>query len=383
MKSVFIIFFVTTLLVYGSANAYIFIRGYQALPASTPIKISYSVIFLFVALSFLVGMFFPRLLNLSIPYFISWIGLIWFALVLYLFMGALLVDIVRLFNYFFNFLPSVLHSHYNIIKLITAASILIISSMILVCGYINAASPKLKHIVIDLKAGSSSLKKLECIFMTDVHLGTIINQKRLSKIIDISNSVDPDIVLLGGDIVDQHISQVIERNLGDLKAKFKSKYGVFAALGNHEYFGGYESVIEYFDKYGVKFLADEFVVIDNSFILAGRHDVQSERILNTKRKPINEIIPSNNSLPVILLDHQPIIDEAVKEKISLQLSGHTHDGQMWPLSLITDYMWKIAYGHKQIEDTQFFVSGGVGTWGPPIRIGNRPEIVNITINFVE
>jgi len=383
MKSVFIIFFITTLLVYGSANVYIFIRGYQALPNLAPVKISYTVIFLFAALSFMVGMFFPRLLNIGIPYFISWIGLLWFALVLYLFMGTLLVDIVRLLNHFFNFLPSILHTHYNTVKLITASSIFVISSLILLCGYINAATPKLKHVEINLNAGSGSLEKLECLFMTDVHLGTIINQKRLSKIIEISNSVNPDIVLLGGDIVDQHINQLIERNLGAMKTQFLSKYGVFGVLGNHEYFGGYKSVVEYFEKYDVKFLRDEFVVIDDSFILAGRHDRDMPRFLNTERKSLNEFIPSDRTLPVILLDHQPIVDEAVKEKISLQLSGHTHDGQMWPMSLITDYIWKISYGHKKIEDTHFFVSCGVGTWGPPIRIGNRPEIVHITINFVD
>jgi predicted MPP superfamily phosphohydrolase len=299
-------------------------------------------------------------------------------------MGALLVDIVRLLNYFFHFLPSSLYRNYGVVKLITACSIFTISFIIIVFGCINAASPKLKKLELDIKANSSPLKKLECIFMSDIHLGSIINRDRLSNIIDISNSVNPDIVLLGGDIVDQHINHIIDRNLGDVMTNFKSKYGVFAVLGNHEYFGGYESVIEYFEKYNIKFLVDIFIPIENSFIIAGRHDASSERLFKTKRKSINEIVSNNRRLPIILLDHQPInLDEAVKEKISLQLSGHTHDGQIWPMSFITNHIWEIAYGYKKIEDTQFYVSSGVGTWGPPVRVGNRPEIVHITINFVD
>jgi predicted MPP superfamily phosphohydrolase len=329
-------------------------------------------------------MFFPRAFNIEIPNWLVWMGFFWFAMILYLFIGIFLVDIVRLLNYFFDFLPSSLFRNYDTVKLITACSVFMISLITVIFGYINAASPQLKKLEVDIKANASKLKKLECIFMSDIHLGTIINHDRLSKIIEISNSINPDIVLLGGDILDQHISHVIDRDLGDVMVNFKSKYGVFAVLGNHEYFGGYKAAIEYFEKYNVKFLTDAFTTIDNSFIVAGRHDASSERILNAKRKSINEIVSDNRQLPIILLDHQPVnLAEAVKEKISLQLSGHTHDGQLWTLTFITNRVWELAKKKKKVDDTQFYVSSGVGTWGPPIRVGNKAEIVHITINFVD
>jgi predicted MPP superfamily phosphohydrolase len=86
--------------------------------------------------------------------------------------------------------------------------------------------------------------------------------------------------------------------------------------------------------------------------------------------------------PVILMDHQPFgLNEAVAESVDFQISGHTHYGQIWPLNYIVDRIYELAWGYKKIAGTHFYVSNGVGTWGPPVRVGNRPEIVNIRLNF--
>ena len=90
----------------------------------------------------------------------------------------------------------------------------------------------------------------------------------------------------------------------------------------------------------------------------------------------------DRSKPVILLDHQPFnLEKSVKEGVDLQLSGHTHHGQLWPLNYITSAIYEVSTGYRKIENTHFYVSTGFGTWGPPIRLGNRPELVNIILKF--
>jgi hypothetical protein len=98
---------------------------------------------------------------------------------------------------------------------------------------------------------------------------------------------------------------------------------------------------------------------------------------------LEELVKSvDNNLPVVLMDHQPIsLSEASKNEIDLQVSGHTHHGQMWPLNYITENVFKLSWGYRQIKNSHFYVSSGAGTWGPRVRVGNHPEIVSIILHF--
>jgi len=130
-------------------------------------------------------------------------------------------------------------------------------------------------------------------------------------------------------------------------------------------------------------LQDSTVNIENRFLLAGRKDYSSARFGNVKRKALVEILPDTIPLlPVILLDHQPQkLSEAVENKIALQLSGHTHHGQLWPFGYLTARIFQVSRGLQKIGDSYFFVSTGYGTWGPPVRTGNHPEMVVINLRL--
>jgi predicted MPP superfamily phosphohydrolase len=197
------------------------------------------------------------------------------------------------------------------------------------------------------------------------------------------NALQPDVVLIAGDIIDESLAPVIWKDLGKMFLEINSKYGVYAVTGNHEFIGGAERAINYISKYGVKFLRDETVLIDNSFYIFGREDRDVSRFTKTHRKQISELmISADSSFPTILLDHQPFdLSETAKNKIDLQISGHTHHGQMFPFNLITKKIFEVSRGYKKISDTHFYVSSGVGTWGPPVRIGSRAEILNIQISL--
>jgi len=160
--------------------------------------------------------------------------------------------------------------------------------------------------------------------------------------------------------------------------KLKAKYGVYAVVGNHEYFGNVNRATDFMKRSGIKVLRDTAVTIDDKFIVIGRDD-----LTNRHRKSLKTIISDiNNNLPMILLDHQPAnLAEAVENKMDIQISGHTHNGQIYPFSLLVSKFYELGYGYLKKGNTHFYVSSGLGLWGAPIRLGTQSEIVNIRLNF--
>jgi predicted MPP superfamily phosphohydrolase len=151
--------------------------------------------------------------------------------------------------------------------------------------------------------------------------------------------------------------------------------------GNHEYIGGVEQAVAYLREHGVTVLRDSCVTLPSGVIIAGREDRSSSSFAGKKRKDLSEILDgADTSKPVILMDHQPFhLEEAEHAGVDFQLSGHTHHGQLWPLNYITNAIYEISWGYLRKGATQYYVSCGAGTWGPPVRLGNRPEILHFRI----
>jgi predicted MPP superfamily phosphohydrolase len=198
------------------------------------------------------------------------------------------------------------------------------------------------------------------------------------------NNLNPDVILIAGDIIDEDLGPVIKYNVGEHLHRLKAKYGVFAVTGNHEYIGGAEPAVEYLEKLGINVIRDKSIKIDNSFYVVGREDSSSARFEGKKRKELSEIMKDvDKAFPIIMMDHQPFnLKQARINGVDLQLSGHTHNGQLWPFNFIVDKVYELAWGYKVIGNTHYYVSCGVGGWGPPVRTGSRPEIINIKLNFV-
>lgn len=218
--------------------------------------------------------------------------------------------------------------------------------------------------------------------MSDIHLGTIVRNSTLEHLVEKVNDLKPDLILLPGDVVDEDVSSVMEQNMAASLQKLKAPFGVFAITGNHEYYGGIQKSVDYIREGAVTVLQDTAVRLENAFYLVGRKDLTGNSFGDI-RKPLNEILDGiDRSLPLILMDHQPFhLEDAEQNGIDLQLSGHTHHGQLFPFNLITNRVYEKSWGYLRKGETQYYVSCGVGTWGPPIRIGNRPEIVQIRLKF--
>jgi predicted MPP superfamily phosphohydrolase len=243
--------------------------------------------------------------------------------------------------------------------------------------------PRLRTIELTIPKQGRSMKSLNIAVVSDIHLGTIVGKSRLENIVQRINALDPDIVLLPGDVVDEDIGPVIRNNLGETLRKIRSKYGVIAVTGNHEYIGGVEPACRYLVEHNITMLRDSAMKINDSFYIVGREDLSIRGFAGKTRKTLEELMSGvDKSYPIILMDHQPFhLDEAEKNGADLQLSGHTHHGQLWPFNFITKKVYELSWGYKKKGNTHYYVSCGVGTWGPPVRTGNRPEIVNIKLNF--
>ena len=219
---------------------------------------------------------------------------------------------------------------------------------------------------------------------SDLHLSPINNEAFLNKIVEKVNSLNPNIILLPGDIVDDK-AEILKRNgIGFGVKNLKSKYGVFSCTGNHEFINGVEGSVKFARESGITVLQDEFIKIENLFYVIGREDVSKGNFTKGKRELLKDIISNiDDNLPLILLDHTPVrLNEAVENKIDLQLSGHTHNGQMFPLNFITNLIYEVSWGYLKKGNTQFYVSSGVGSWGPPVKLVSDAEIVNLKIKFI-
>jgi uncharacterized protein len=377
-----IIFLLIFTVVTGLLSFYIFIRGLQSIPQGSSLRNAYTCIFWFIALSFLCG----RLLESYLPSFLSdlliWTGSFWIAALVYFLIAVISLDILRLINHFFPFYPAFIKDNYSQAKYIISASIIGFVGILLLAGHINSIIPRVETLNLSVGKKAPGLKSLNIVMVSDIHLGKIVGRSRFDQIVSRINRLNPDLVLLPGDIVDEDLAPVISQNLGEALKGIKSRFGAYAVTGNHEFFGGVDEACDYLIKHGVLMLRDRVEKIAGSFYIVGREDRSCTRIGYDRKSLPNLMASVDKSLPVLLMDHQPFsLSEAAENGVDLQLSGHTHNGQFWPLNYIVDSIYELAWGYKKIGTTHYYVSDGVGTWGPPVRIASHPEIVHIHLNF--
>lgn len=378
-----IVFFTIFFTVYTALNYYIFIRGWQALSSYAFLRPYYIVVFILVAY----GYVFSKLLYKFLPPLVYdvWLGVgaIWFAFLVYFILFLLGLDLIRLVESFFHFLPDFIFKNYEQTKKITALVIIILVGVIVLLGNLNKRDITIKTLNLTLPKGSSKLNELNIVMASDLHLSPIDGERLLSKIIDKINSVKPDIILFAGDIVDDKAKILKERGIGESFKRLNPKYGIYSINGNHEFINEVEPSVQFMEDYGMKILRDNYELVDSSFYIIGREDVVMKQFTGKERKTLEEIVSSINSdYPKILLDHTPVkLEQAELNNIDLQFSGHTHHGQIWPANIITNMIYEVSWGYLKKGKTHFYVTSGAGTWGPPVRTGSKSEIVNIKITF--
>lgn len=376
-------FFVIFFILFALINYYIFIRGYEALAIVPQLDFIYIFLFLILSFSFLIAKIFEKRLPKILYNFLLETGSYWFVVMLYSFMIIVSLDVIRILNSFMNFLPVSIYDNYNEIKLIIGVVTVLTILLIIFLGYRNTEKIRIKTLNLSFRKKNSSFKSLNAVLVSDIHLSPLNNERLLEKIVGKINDLHPDIVFIAGDIVDDHAKILEDRNIGVSLKGIQSKYGVFVSTGNHEFINGIKGSVEYINKFGFHLLRDEIYQLQEGLTIIGRDDSSKKSFTKENRKSLEEILNvADKNYPMILLDHTPFkLEQAERNDIDLQLSGHTHHGQLFPLNFITSMIYEKSWGYLKRGATQYYVSCGVGTWGPKVRTGSISEIVNLKITF--
>jgi uncharacterized protein len=379
----FIIFYSIVLSIYILVNYYIFTRGWQALPPGSKLRSLYLTSFLFLSLSYIAGRFLERVWLGPPTGFLLWTGSFWLGAMLYFVLFLVLIDLARLINLAVPVIPRGWLINISQTRLVLFTTVTLSVFIIVMAAHINTWFIKVNQVEISLNGEKSEMKNLDIVLVSDIHLGSLTPKNRIKRMVGMINSLEPDIILLAGDILDEDLGPVIHRDLGSAIRDLSAPLGVYGVTGNHEYIGGVDEAVEYLTSHGIHLLRDSVIKINNSFYLAGREDLNIDRFSGRARKSVEELLKeTGEDLPVILMDHQPFnLEKAAAAGAGLQLSGHTHHGQLWPFNFITRSVYTISRGFGEVDGMKVYVSNGIGTWGPPMRTGSRPEIVQIKVRF--
>jgi predicted MPP superfamily phosphohydrolase len=322
------------------------------------LKIWYFVILFLLSISIFLGQFI-----FWAP--IQWVSGFWMAIIGY---GILVLPVANILYYFMK-KRGTLWIGMGVITFFVTVTII---------GSINAWNPMIRSYNVSIEK-TSEIPKMKILVASDLHLGTIVDKSHLEKLVNISQEVKPDIILLAGDIIDDHIEPYLKNQMGETMKKLDAPLGVYAVSGNHDVYGNdLPQLVQEMNKAGIHFLRDQAVSIKNQFYLIGRND-----LAEGERKEISTLVKNiDDTKPILMIDHQPTeLNEAKENGIDLLFSGHTHNGQLAPANLITGMLFENDGGYLKKENLHSFVSSGFGTWGPPLRIGSRSEVMVINLEL--
>lgn len=310
---------------------------------------------------------------------------------------------------------------------ITAASVGIIFTLVIcLYGFLHATDTRITNYTVELPKKNCKLDELNAVMVADMHMGCNIGVPEMEKMVKLINECNPDIVFFCGDIFDNIYDALDDpERLITIYRQIRSKYGIYACYGNHDIdepvlagftFNQDEKKVsdprmdEFLERAGVRLLRDEGVLIDNSFYVYGRPDYarpgRGIEARNTAREIVDLINDDLNSTdpldkdyswitgqtdvppvidyPVIVLDHEPKeLEELSKAGVDLVLSGHTHDGQIFPANILLKFISENSYGYKKVGNMDDIVTSGVGLFGPYMRVGTISEVCNIKVRFTK
>ncbi len=366
-------------LVFIAANVYVFIRLRTTCPSPVLRKLLIPFFLLLVAafpaaemLSHNVGWGQDKMILMAgycvLPY------------ILYLFLGVLVMDFLLVLNRIARVVPeSTVHGPKA--RAIRFGVLLALPLAVIAAGRINYVHIKVNEYAISVPRRSSSLDHLRIIMAADFHLGRLTDRHFMERFLAKANALEPDIVLIPGDIFEGDRPQEWSEELEAQFRRLKSKYGVFACYGNHESHQR-RDLSFFFRNAGIRVLLDEVVAVDGLFYVAGRKDSHGD-----DRARLSSILQGRKAdLPLILMDHRPeayAFKEASRDGVDICFSGHTHDGQLFPVNWYTAMQYPLSWGHKKIGGTDFFVTCGIQAWGPPIKTAGCSEIMLVDVTFAK
>lgn len=361
---IFILVILLFLGVLFGANAYIFVRLMQAVPM-LPLIMKVSIgICMGVATC---GLFFSiALRNSGLPMVLSrglfQVGSVWLVFLLYMVLALLMVDVAAWCRL------SVPYGFWVA---------LFLAAIVLLAGYHHYKHPKVNVLSLSFDKQYDNATPLTIVAVSDVHLGEGTNRKTLAKYVDLINAQQPDVIVIAGDLVDNSVRPLYRDHMIDELARLQAPHGIFMVPGNHEYISGINEVEKFIKTTSITLLRDSVVTLPSGIQLIGRDDKSNPNRLDMATL----MAKADSTRPTLMLDHQPYgVSEANALDVDILFCGHTHRGQVWPLTLLTDCLFEQSHGYRQWSHTHVYVSQGLSLWGPPFRIGSDSELVVLKVD---
>lgn len=360
-----IVFFLvySTFVFYIGWNIWVWLKEIFEVKKKWPL----AIIMLFLGYSFVL----MRFLEESI--FIKIVGSYWMGVLQY---SIILLPIVNLVTLILK-----KYTKKTFTTIVKWSGIATLSAFVLIfaIGTYNAYTPTVRSYEVAVDKAVKGKEQIRIVFTSDMHFGVLSGKNHGKRMVEEINQLNPDVVMFGGDIIDDDPTPFIEKKIDKDISQIKAPLGVYAILGNHENYGGkIPEFVEKMEEIDVKVLRDHSVELENNIILVGRKDYSDK-----KRKPLEELVSNlNKNKPLLLLDHQPnALVEAENNGVDIVMSGHTHRGQMAPNHLITGMLFENDWGYLKKGSMHSIVSSGFGFWGPPLRLGSQSEVVVIDVKF--
>ena len=367
-----IIFLLTFFCLYGGINFYTFARARSIFHFSGAVQLIVIVLLVLLILAPVMVRLAENLHLEESAKAIAYIGYLWMAFVFLFFFLGISLDVIRYLSVFFypgaKSIP---------LKTIFFGMTVFLSFVLVVYGFWDAQRIRIKTLEVQTEHVLPNDGRIRIVQISDVHVGLIIRGERLQTLLDAVRQANPDILVSTGDLLDGELDNVTPE--AEKFVSIKPAFGKYAIMGNHEYYAGIERSLAFTKKAGFDVLRDEVRQVAGISIF-GADDITAARLgLRKDKRAFDELLTSNSNRGfVLLLKHQPFVNE--KENFNLQLSGHTHGGQIFPFRLITHLIYPKDYGYFELGGNKLlYVSRGTGTWGPPVRIFAPPEITIIDL----
>jgi predicted MPP superfamily phosphohydrolase len=373
------LFLITFFFLYSLLHFYAFLKLKAAFALSTQGAV-------LTVLIMLIMIFAPIIVRLSekagldpFARLMSYAGYTWMGLLVLFFSTSFVIDIYRFFIYI-----SGLILRKDLVAFIPSARVsffipLMLSILTAVYGYFEAQNIRMERITISTPKIPEWVGRLRIVQISDVHLGLIVREERLKRVLREVKRAGPDILVSTGDLVDGQINSLT--GLAAILNEIQPRYGKFAITGNHEFYAGLDQALDFTEKAGFKMLRGEILNIAGMINVVGVDDPQGKTYGLHRGVPEKELLSGvSEKTFTLLLKHRPIVDKSSLDLFDLQLSGHVHNGQIFPFSLITGLYYSTQAGFAKLSNKSFlYVSRGSGTWGPPVRVLSPPEVTVIEL----
>jgi predicted MPP superfamily phosphohydrolase len=367
--------------IYGGIHLYAFLKLKRGFALGPPAYLILAIFMILMVVSPIVVRISERYGYEALARGLAYIGFTWMGLIFIFISASFFFDIYRLLHFLARMLTQRPLADFTLSLRNFCTLAILFSCAVVIYGYFEALHIRTEHVTVKTSKIPEKIGRFRVVQISDVHLGLIVGRSRLKRILGQVKDARPDILVSTGDLVDGQMDDL--EALTDMFQNIPAKYGKFAITGNHEFYAGLDRALAFTEKAGFTMLRGEGITVSNLLNVAGVDDPARKRYgpdRAASEKALLEKMPREKF--TLFLKHQPVINSESLGMFDLQLSGHTHKGQIFPFNLVTKLYYRMHTGLSKVNgNALLYVSRGSGTWGPPFRFLSPPEVTVIDITY--